>query len=644
MTIKIKKILLYLLAIQILFITLASISHAATCSNNWLRPSLQTMETEIMYATLTEHANGERYLFIKQGKSVFNVYYLRGALLVKGLDDAEINYDNIFWLPMAFARPMYIVSQAVSQGPCSIKQKTMFSLSDAEGEVSPLAQGMLSYKFTASANSKSTNAEKIHFSGTMQFTPPLTAPHKDSDVRGYKLVGQTKPYPVIGSADLPVTTLGELRRLLIEKKNSSKSWKGPMPEIIPAPEEKEDIQDRKEIYPFIIGAGVKFYGFVDKKAQVVLETPCLIINDFHDDIAICSNILKAGYINKAGKVIVEPQYGFHEYTDFSDGLAAVKKNGSWGFIDKTGKFVIEPMFSSYETLDPTPSFSEGLAAMKNNKGWGYVDKAGKFVIEPQFEKACNFHEGLAAVRNVGKDGKWGFINKKGHIVIEPQFDPKYYRDLLDGSDPRCPYFSENLAAMKNRGKWGFIDKTGKFVVEPQFEYVRNFSKGFVSVKKQERKYVIIDTTGKYITEEYNYISDFSDGMALITAFNGKEFICGYIDNVGRVIVEPIFGHKTQNFSDGLAAVNKNGKYGYINKTGQFTIEPQFESAGSFKNGVANVKKDGKFGLIDKSGQIFAINDNVCGHDVIKNGKGQITWPKNIKELCQSSIERGKKNR
>lgn len=102
MIIKIKKMLFCLLAIQILFITFSAISYATTCSNNWLRPSSQTMETEIMSASMTEYANIERYFSIKQGWKTTHIYFLRGVLLIKGLDDDEIKYDDIFWLPMVF--------------------------------------------------------------------------------------------------------------------------------------------------------------------------------------------------------------------------------------------------------------------------------------------------------------------------------------------------------------------------------------------------------------------------------------------------------------------------------------------------------------------------------------------------------------
>lgn len=421
----------------------------------------------------------------------------------------------------------------------------------------------------------------------------------------------------------------------VQKESNLKSWSGPKPEIIMAPAEKEETESTQEVYPFHIGGKWGLTGFVDKKGRVVIEPQFTIIKDFHEDIALFfkTDLLKAGYINKAGKVIVQPQYEWH--TNFSEGLAAVEKNKKWGFIGKTGEFVIEPIFSFYMTLDHTPSFSEGLAAMQNEKkdrSWGFIDKTGKFVIEPHFEKACDFHEGLGAVK---KNGKWGFIDKTGKFVIEPQFDQNYYRSLLfvDGFDPQCPYFSKGLAVMNKGEKLGFIDKTGKFVIEPQFEWASDFHEGSAIVRKNDMSGVI-DKTGKYISKEYNSIREFSDGMALIATFNEKDWKYGFIDNRGRVIVEPIFENEMQNFSEGLVAINNNGKWGYINKAGQFIIEPQFEGADSFKNGVAGVSKDGRWGLIDKSGKIFVINDSVCGHDVVKNGKGEITWPKNIKELCQ----------
>ena len=49
---------------------------------------------------------------------------------------------------------------------------------------------------------------------------------------------------------------------------------------------------------------------------------------------------KYGFIDKNGKVVIEPQ--FDNVSAFSEGLAKVEKDGKWGFIHKSGKVVIEP--------------------------------------------------------------------------------------------------------------------------------------------------------------------------------------------------------------------------------------------------------------------------------------------------------------
>jgi len=205
-----------------------------------------------------------------------------------------------------------------------------------------------------------------HIRGMMQFTPTLAAPDENTNVKGFKLVSRKKPYPVIGSSDLPVTTIKELRRELYERQSGTKKWTGPIPEIVMAPEDKEGKESRKDIYPFNIGGDGGFDGFVDKKGQVVIETPCIIIGDFHDDIAICTyKDFKRGFINRAGKVIFEPEQGLvGDNAHFSEGLAAVKKDKKIGFIDKNGKFVIEPQFSTGNCGNCEPYFSEGLALLE----------------------------------------------------------------------------------------------------------------------------------------------------------------------------------------------------------------------------------------------------------------------------------------
>jgi hypothetical protein len=70
---------------------------------------------------------------------------------------------------------------------------------------------------------------------------------------------------------------------------------------------------------------------------------------------------------------------------------------------------------------------------------------------------------------------------------------------------------------------------------------------------------------------------------------------------GTFVIAPEFD-AADTFIDGLALVKKNGKWGYIDKTGTVVIAPQFDQvvgALGFPEGLAPVKKGGKWGYIAK---------------------------------------------
>jgi outer membrane protein assembly factor BamD len=166
-----------------------------------------------------------------------------------------------------------------------------------------------------------------------------------------------------------------------------------------------------------------------------------------------------GYVNGAGKFVIEPQY--EEALQFSDFLAAVKKDGKWGFINGEGKFVIEPRF------EEAFLFSDQAAAVKQDGKWGFITRTGKYLIEPKYESAGIFRQGLAAVR---WEGKWGFVTKGGDMAIPPKYEQVY-----------C--FSEDRCGAMAGGKWGYIDRAGVFVVIPKYQEVLLFSEGLAAVNE-----------------------------------------------------------------------------------------------------------------------------------------------------------------
>ena len=62
-------------------------------------------------------------------------------------------------------------------------------------------------------------------------------------------------------------------------------------------------------------------------------------------------------------------------------------------------------------------------------------------------------------------------------------------------------------------------------------------------------------------------------------------------------------NKADNFHEGLAAVQKDWRWGYIDRLGNVVIPYQYDEAFCFDGGVAPVKKDGKWMVIDTKGAV-----------------------------------------
>jgi hypothetical protein len=60
----------------------------------------------------------------------------------------------------------------------------------------------------------------------------------------------------------------------------------------------------------------------------------------------------------------------------------------------------------------------------------------------------------------------------------------------------------------------------------------------------------------------------------------------------------------EDYSEGLARIEKGGLFGFIDTLENIVIPMQYQKAENFKNGVAKVTKDNKLGIIDKTGKVI----------------------------------------
>ncbi|WP_298048207.1 WG repeat-containing protein [uncultured Cardiobacterium sp.] len=95
---------------------------------------------------------------------------------------------------------------------------------------------------------------------------------------------------------------------------------------------------------------------------------------------------------------------------------------------------------------------------------------------------------------------------------------------------------------------------------------------------------------------YDRIRPYSEGMAAVEK-NGR---WGFIDQKGREIVRPQY-QDVLPYGESRAAVKKGNQWGFIDKHGKETVKPQYDTVWSYKDGRATVQKDGKRHALDING-------------------------------------------
>jgi len=427
-----------------------------------------------------------------------------------------------------------------------------------------------------------------------------------------------------------------------------------------------------QVYPFASGDRAPVHakngkwGFIDRQAHIVVAPQFELVdcNVSPNGLTYAKTEKGYGYLGFSGKFVIEPQ--FVDADSFSEGLAAVAINlpeqetlrllariQKWrcGFIDRNGSEVIPPRFFG------AGHFSEGLAAVQDGLKWGFINERGDIVIAPQFDAARPFSHGMAAVL---KNGYWGFVDKSGHYKIQPRFpaysetsgsqrefqppwnfsegvtlagEPDFLYRFIDMNghesfrmpvsmttsiEPDAKPFAQGLAVMANKdiaGTYGYIDHTGAFQIKPKGASALSFSEGLAAVS------IIPDASAP--TE----ISDLEHYCVPKWRSNLPPPKVGFVNKSGEFVVRPQFD-ETSSFKEGLAAV-ASGKYvnesrgepgtirisktppgmqfkakwGFIDKTGKSVIEPQFDAAQDFSQGLAAIQIGEKWGYVDHTGRV-----------------------------------------
>jgi hypothetical protein len=268
--------------------------------------------------------------------------------------------------------------------------------------------------------------------------------------------------------------------------------------------------------------------------------------------------------------------------------------------------------------------------------WGYIDAKGKLILPGSYKQAADFQENGLAI--VGLMNKSGVINASGYFIVKPKYDtinpfsegravvndPHGFK-VIDESGKEITdkaysiiigeYKEGRVRAVETNehGQYlhGYLNKRGKEVIPITYETASDFVQGKAVVKTKESSFQLIDLTGKVLhSYPYAYVGNYSQG--LLAFKRGNDGKLGYIDEQGKVVIEPKFSN-AESFIDGRAIVslseNNRDRYGVIDRTGHFVIKPNYNQILYLDEGRFAIGKENDPQQLPCMWSIYALADS-----------------------------------
>lgn len=321
---------------------------------------------------------------------------------------------------------------------------------------------------------------------------------------------------------------------------------------------------------------VKLWGFKDEHETVVIYPAFYDAFDFEGSVAAVFNGTHWGLMNQQQEMVLPFTYD-SVYTS-STGWVHAKKGETHYLFHPNGalQLSLTDIISWYY---PT----EDIIRVKKDTGWGFIDMDGQTIIPFIYKSLGPCINGHIAFF---ENNKWGYINKQGVIVLEATFD-------------ETGVWNDQLYWARKDGHYQLYNYNHEVVLDEGWQKIIPPTDGQAAVKTSEGWNYIEDNfvTILQLPAEYERVTLFTHEYARVNR-KGK---WGYINRTGDEAIRCAFD-KAEPFCEELAAVRINGRWGYIDTGGQLVIPCRFHEAGNFKNGRAWVCDNWYSWYINKKGE------------------------------------------
>lgn len=127
-------------------------------------------------------------------------------------------------------------------------------------------------------------------------------------------------------------------------------------------------------------------------------------------------------------------------------------------------------------------------------------------------------------------------------------------------------------------QYGYIDKSGQYVVNPTLTNADCFSDNGLAAVKVGDKWGYINLLGDYkISPRYDYAGAFNNSYAIVSSDTQSGRLFSFIDENGTMITTLQVSDMTPFSREGLSMVEQINRVGIIDKSGNYIINPQYQS-------------------------------------------------------------------
>ena len=280
---------------------------------------------------------------------------------------------------------------------------------------------------------------------------------------------------------------------------------------------------------------------------------------------------KYGIINFEGKSIINPIYEEIKNMPYREGELIAKKQGKYGVVNINGgklldfkyDYITGDNYYSEETNYELDGYIVGINSENGKMQYGYISNKREQILDVEFDK-------IYRMNNIKDDENiYLLAEKDGKIQLY-----KNNKILLDNNYQAINYSEDSkLLILQKDNKYGVTDLNGKQILSVDYEQVRIPGNYIIAVKEKEQ--VIYDLTGapKENLTYTNILNTENENYNITIDKNDKY---GLINKNGNILIENKYNYIQYLYDNFFIVGGETRKSGIINEKGEEILPIKYE--------------------------------------------------------------------